>query len=350
MPRIRLYPSGKEVDCSSDDTVLSSLEKAGYALPNNCRAGACGECKIKVRAGQFDQGMVLDMALSEAERNDGFGLMCMAKPISDILEIEWGTGDAKPKLFPPRENVYYVVTDKIPRTPRIVELVVRPMGQGVRYWPGQAMMIGDERAGFPPRSYSIANAPRMDGELSFHITRVEDGVTSKWLHDTVQIGDQLRLSGPYGTFIGDPSVDTPVLCLAAGSGLAPILALAEAALRRNYRPAVTLLFSAQTEADIYCQGMMAWWTARHRRFKFIPTLTREEKPGIKHGRIPNILPDMFPDLSAHSVFIAGTPGFVDDCMAAVTALGAKRNQIHTEAYFGQSLPQTVPADRLATGT
>jgi CDP-4-dehydro-6-deoxyglucose reductase len=337
MPRIRLYPSGKEVDCSDTDTVLSGLEKAGYALPNNCRAGACGECKIKVRSGQFDQGTVLDMALSEAERADGFGLMCMAKPISDVLEIEWGTDDAKPKLFPPRENVYYVVTDKIPRTPRITEFAVRPLGQGVRYWPGQSMTIGDERADIPHRSYSIANAPRHDGELTFHVTRAEDGVTSQWLHDTVQIGDQLRMNGPYGTFIGDPSVDTPVLCLAAGSGLAPILALAEAALRRNYRPAVTLMFSAQTEADIYCRGMMAWWAARHRRFKFVPTLTREQKPGLKHGRIPAILPGMFPDLSAHSVFIAGAPSFVDDCVAAVLALGAARERIHTEAYFGQSV-------------
>jgi CDP-4-dehydro-6-deoxyglucose reductase len=49
-------------------TVLMALEKAGYALPNNCRAGACGECKVKVTSGQFDQGMVLDMALSQEER------------------------------------------------------------------------------------------------------------------------------------------------------------------------------------------------------------------------------------------------------------------------------------------
>ena len=121
-------------------------------------------------------------------------------------------------------------------------------------------------------------------------------------------------------------------------------------MRRNYRPAVTLLFSAQTEADVYCRGMMAWWAARHRRFKFIPTLTREQKPGVKHGRIPAILPDMFPDLSAHSVFIAGTPSFVEDCTTAVTALGAARQRIHTEAYFAQSIPEAIPADRLAART
>jgi len=347
MPRIRLYPSGREIDCPSTDTVLSALEKGGYALPNNCRAGACGECKVKVRAGEFDQGTVLDMALSEAERRDGFGLMCMAKPISDLIEIEWGTQDAQPKLFPPRENVYYVVTDKRPRTPRIMEITLRPLGQGVRYWPGQNMMIGDEREGAPPRCYSIANAPRIDGEISFHVTRVDDGATSRWLHDKVKVGDQLKLAGPYGTFIGDPSVDTPVLCLAAGSGLAPILALTEAALRRNYRPPVALVFSARTAADVYCRGLMAWWAARHRRFKFIPTLTREERDGFRSGRIPLVLPAMYPDLSAHSVFVAGTPAFVDDCVAAVRALGARDELIHTEGYFAHSGPAAIPSERLA---
>lgn len=348
MPRIRLYPSGKEVDCQSGDTVLSGLEKAGYALPNNCRAGACGECKVKVRSGEFDQGMVLDMALSEAERADGFGLMCMAKPISDVLEIEWGTDDAKPKLFPPRENIYYVVTDKLARTPRIMELHLRPLGQGARFWPGQNMMIGDERDGAPPRCYSIANAPKPDGELVFHITRAEGGATSAWLHDKVRIGDHLKLDGPYGTFIGDPSVDTPVLCLAAGSGLAPILSLAEAALRRNYRPPVALVFSAQTEADVYCQGMMAWWKAKHRRFRFIPTLTRETKEGIEHGRIPAILPRLFPDLSQHSIFVAGTPEFVEDCVVACKALGADAARIHTEGYYAHHAPEQPEAARLAT--
>ena len=48
MSRIRLFPSGKEVDCAGGDTVLAALEKAGYALQNNCRAGACGECKVRI--------------------------------------------------------------------------------------------------------------------------------------------------------------------------------------------------------------------------------------------------------------------------------------------------------------
>jgi CDP-4-dehydro-6-deoxyglucose reductase len=334
MNRIRLYPSGREVPCPDGDTVLSALEQAGYALPNNCRAGACGECKVKVRSGHFDQGMVLDMALSQAERKEGLGLMCMAKPLSDVLEIEWGTEDARPKLYPPGENVPFILIDKTPLTPGISAFRLRPLGPPLRYWPGQYVMAGDEEAGVPARCYSIANAPRPDGEILLQVTRVDDGATSRWLHDRIQPGDPLRLSGPYGTFIGDPSVDTPVLCLAAGSGLAPIRALTDAALSHNFAKPVTLLFSARTRQDLFDRGMMAFWEATHRNFRYRYTLTGESDAPLT-GRIPAILPGLFRDLSGHSVFVAGAPGFVTDCVAAVRTLGGREDRIHTERYVPQ---------------
>jgi len=335
MSRIVLHPSGKTVDCAHGDTVLGALEQAGYALPNNCRAGACGECKVKVLSGHFDQGMVLDMALTADERRDGYGLMCMAKPISDELVIEWGAEDAKPKLFPPRENALFVVVDKNICAARVAELRLRPVGPVLRYWPGQYVTLGDERANVPHRAYSIANAPRPDGEITLQVARSDDGVTSAWVHDTLQIGDQVKLNGAYGTFIGDPSVDTPVLCLAAGTGLAPVLALAEAALRRGYKRPVTLIFSARSASDVYARGIMSWWHAKHRNFNYQLTLTREEKEGYLHGRVDAVLPTLFADLSKHSVFAAGSPEFVDTCVATVKKLGAQDGLIHTEGFFAQ---------------
>ena len=348
MTCIRLHPSGRVVEATTGATVLESIEKAGYALPNNCRAGACGECKVKVLEGSFDQGFVMDMALSQEERRQGYGLMCMAKPLSPELVIEWGTEDAKPKLFPPRENQAFIVTDRIARTPKIMELRLRPLREVMRYWPGQYLMLGDPAAGIPLRSYSIANAPRTDAEIVLQITRQDTGTTSQWAHDTLHPGVRVSVNGPYGTFIGDPSVDTPVLCMAAGSGLAPILALTEAALRRSYTEPVTLLFSAATQADVYDTGLMAWWEAKHRNFRFRPTLTRETPSDEKalRGRIPALLAPLFKDLSRHSVFIAGSPAFVDDCMAATLALGGKPEQIHTEGYFPQSLPTTPAPSQL----
>ncbi len=346
MTKIRLHPSGAEVDCQDGDTVLHALERAGYALPNNCRAGACGECKVRVREGQFDQGMVLDMALSQDERKQGFGLMCMAKPLSDELVIEWGTEDAKPKLFAPRENVSFVLTDKVMRTPRIVELTLMPLGQALRFWPGQYVTLGGGRVGIPDRSYSIANAPRQDGAIVLQVARQDEGATSVWIHDELKVGDLVRLSGPCGTFIGDPAVDTPVLCLAAGSGLAPILSLAEAALRRGFSAPVALVFSARTKEDVYDQGLMAYWQMKYRNFRFIPTLTREQAQGFQHGHVPEILPELFPDLSGYSVFAAGSPAFVESCVAAAKTLGARSELLHTEGYFSQQQPELPPTNLL----
>lgn len=350
-PTIKLSPSGKEVASEAGDTVLGALERAGYALPNNCRAGACGECKTKVLCGEVDQGIVLDMALAPEERADGYRLMCMAKPLTDLVEIEFGTDDAKPKLFPPRNRILCVVTEKLPRTPTITEVHLRPVGDPIRFWPGQYLMVGDERAGAPPRPYSIANAPRPDGDVTLLISRVEGGQTSGWVHDQLAVGDRVTVAGPYGTFIGDPGTDNPVLCLASGSGLAPILSLTDAALRRGFAHPVTLVYSARTAADVFDQGLMAWWRARHRRFDFFVTYTGPEPPEDAPftGRIPTMLDQVTPDLSNHSVYVAGNPDFVDACTETARALGAAEDRIHVERYHPQSPAETPPASHLVDG-
>ncbi len=143
------------------------------------------------------------------------------------------------------------------------------------------------------------------------VARAEGGVTSNWIHDQLAVGESVKISGAYGTFIGDPSVDTPVLCIAAGTGLAPVLALAEAALRRGFKKPVTMLFSARTKEDVYSLGMMAWWRTKHRNFDYKITLTREEAEGFHKGRVDVVLPQLFKDLSKHTLFVAGSPEFVD---------------------------------------
>ena len=160
--------------------------------------------------------------------------------------------------------------------------------------------------------------------------------------------DRVQLSGPYGAFIGDPSVTTPILCLASGSGLAPILSLTDAALRRGFRYPVTLIFSARTEEDVYPKGLLAYWKSKYRNFKVIRTLTGAEGPPPM-GRIPDMLADYFPDLSDYSVFIAGNPDFVDACKTKALSLGAPAAYVHTEGYFNQQPPVTPDASRLLTG-
>jgi CDP-4-dehydro-6-deoxyglucose reductase len=336
MKKIKLHPSGKEIDYNSEDTVLSCLEKYGYALPNNCRAGACGECKIKVVSGQFDQGLILSMALSAKEKTAGYGLMCMAKVTSDVLEIEFGSEDAKPKLFPPKENATYIIVSKNFITPAIVKIKLWPLGQGLKFWPGQFVTIGGGNTGKPQRSYSIANTPNHRGEIELMISKIKGGVVSEWIHDQLKEGDHLALSGPYGTFIGDPTLETPVLCLAAGSGLAPIHSLTLAALMRGgFKYPVDILFSAKTPRDLIEIGTYKFLEAKFRNFRFRYTLTKEQDKGGLQGRITEVLPKLFPDLQKYSVYIAGSTGFVDDCQAIVKRLGCPEKHVFTEGFHPQ---------------
>lgn len=333
MSRIKLSPSGHEIEAEPGDTVLAALERAGYALDNNCRAGACGECKTKVLCGDFDQGMVLSMALSHADRDEGYGLMCMATPLSDVLEIDYGTIDAKPRLFPPRTGIPFMVVDRIERTSRMLELRFRPLGEPMRYWPGQYVLLGEESTGVPARCYSLAAAPRPDGEIALLVTRVEGGAASSWIHDSLADGDIVSIDGPYGTFVGDPATETAVVCLAAGSGLAPILSLTDAALRRGFPHPVTLVLSARTAEDDVAIGLMRWWERAHSNFRLVVVHTREDGA----GRVPDQLAELVGDLGDTSVFIAGSPGFVEDCEAAALANGARSELIHTEGHISQIL-------------
>ena len=136
------------------------------------------------------------------------------------------------------------------RTATIVELWLRPRGGALEYLPGEYVLLEDRERTVPPRSFSIANAPRADGLISLLVTRVPGGETSTWVHERLRVGEEVAVSGPYGTFVDDPTSSGPALFLAAGSGLAPIRALLEAAVTTNTRSSLTLIFSARCEADV----------------------------------------------------------------------------------------------------
>ena len=334
MKKIILSPSNTELEINDHETVLAGLERHGFVLPNNCRAGACGECKVKVINGTFDQGFILDMALSQEDRDCGKGLMCMAKVTSETLTIDFEQDNVLAKLPTPEENLPYVITEKLMVTETIARVRMRPMGQPLRFWPGQYIKMGSMNGEVPKRSYSLANTPNTDGEIVLYITKVAGGKTSSFIHENVKAGDITYIDGPYGTFIGDPKVQKPVLCIANGSGLAPIMSLATAALLRGgFRYPAHILFSARYEKDIFDYGHFRYLERRFRNFKFIPTLTREQKENFKSGRVTTLLKDLYPDLSNYSIYIAGSTEFVNDVKVEALKLKAVEENIHLEKFM-----------------
>jgi CDP-4-dehydro-6-deoxyglucose reductase, E3 len=229
----------------------------------------------------------------------------------------------------------YRVVGRAHRTPTILELRLRPLAAGLDYLPGQYVLLEDRDYTVAPRSYSIANAPRADEQLSLLVTHVPGGQASSWIHERLRVGDDVSVSGPHGTFVDDPASTAPALFLAAGSGLAPIRALIDGALPAGARPSLTLVFSAGSEADVIDGERFARWQSLHPRFRFIRTLTRAAGPGPS-GRIPAVLPNLCGGLAGYDVFVAGAPGFVTACARAAEALDADHARVRTEVFFAGS--------------
>ena len=73
--------TGATLDVKPQETLLVALERHGYRPSFSCRAGACGECKLRVTSGQVDP---VGEALSASERKEGYVLGCLAHPIGDV--------------------------------------------------------------------------------------------------------------------------------------------------------------------------------------------------------------------------------------------------------------------------
>jgi NAD(P)H-flavin reductase len=145
------------------------------------------------------------------------------------------------------------------------------------------------QARVPPQSFSAANGPAPGRADLAAVTRVPDGETSTGLHERLRVGEKVSLSGPYGTFVDDPTSTGPALFLAAGSGLAPIHALLEAAVTGTTRSSLALIFSAHSEADVIDHDRFATCESHHPSFRFIGALTRDAGPPPR-GRVHALVP------------------------------------------------------------
>ena len=99
--------------------------------------------------------------------------------------------------------------------------------------------------------------------------------------------------------------------------------------------------SSRSAEDDVAIGLMRWWEKVHPNFRLIVTHTRVtggSEPGTHHQRIPDLLEPLFDSLANTSVFVAGSPEFVDDCVAQAKALGATDDLIHTEGHNSQLTP------------
>ncbi|HKX66510.1 MAG TPA: 2Fe-2S iron-sulfur cluster-binding protein, partial [Intrasporangium sp.] len=212
---ITVEPLGREIECREDQTILDACLRNGVWLPHSCTHGTCATCKCDVVDGDVDHGDASSFALMDFERDEGKLLTCCAKPRSDVVIEADIDVDEDVEVHPVQDYTATVVAlDEIARdTRRVVIELDRPMefnaGQYLKFEvPGKDT----------DRTYSIANPPTEQRRLEFHIRRTPGGLASDgWIFGSMAIGDDVKVSGPYGRFVLKVGDDRDAVLVAGGT-------------------------------------------------------------------------------------------------------------------------------------
>ncbi len=205
----------------------------------------------------------------------------------------------------------------------------------LEYLPGQSVAIESPARPRLWRYYSMANAPRIDGTVDFHVRLIDGGAVSMALTARAAVGTQLRLGPPIGALRLDTASGRDILMVAGSTGLAPLKAIVEQLTGLRRPPAVHLFFGARTADGLYDLPSLEKVAAEHPWLTVVPVVSAGQS-SARTGVLLDVVSG-YGNWSAHDAYIAGPTEMVQDCAARVAAAGTPAMQIHVED-FGWSEP------------
>ncbi len=175
------------------------------------------------------------------------------------------------------------------------------------------------------RSYSVASAPDGSAEIELTVERLDGGEVSGFLHDGVEIGDELEVRGPIGGyFVWDGT--TPALLLGGGSGVVPLMAMLRHARATGRSELVRLVVSVRSPRDLYYADELPG-------VETTVLYTREAPPASPRppGRVTgdDLLPRLHPDAT---VYVCGSAPFADAAGELLLDLGVAVDRIRFERF------------------
>ena len=308
------------------ETLLQAALRQGIDFPHSCRVGGCASCKCQLVEGQVKELTQTAYILSDEDLDRGCILACQAVPKTDVrVRVDLARQGARRRV-----NGRVIAQDRL--THDIVRLRVQ-LDEALPYKAGQFAQIGV--AGLPgvERSYSFASPAQPDAQVSFFVRRVDGGVFSTAVNEQNLVGQTATVDGPLGDFWLRPGTG-PLLMVAGGSGLAPILALLQDARAQGVARPVTLLFGARTQADLYAldtlQDLARQWPSA---FTFTPVLSDEPAgsgwDGARGWVTAQLPAQLAPDTQA---YLCGPPPMIDAAEARLRDAGLARDHIHADRF------------------
>jgi len=226
------------------------------------------------------------------------------------------------------------------------------------FQPGQYLTLRTDIDGKDlRRSYSISSplgAPR----LTVGIRRVDDGVFSGYVNDALRIGDRLQVMTPEGRFVAETGRAARLLLLAAGSGITPMMSIAQSALAAHPEAEVTLVYGNRTTESVMYRAALDQLKDRYLgRFTLIHILSREEQDiPLLNGRVDAdkvtalTHAGAIDPVQADGVFLCGPGAMIDDVTKGLASLGVASDRLHFERFTPAegSAPRRPALDKAKT--
>lgn len=329
---IHINNGKKTLDVEGGSSLLNSLAEQNIFIPSACGGrGTCAYCKLKVNEGGGSISPVEEPYLSPEERQEHVRLSCQVKVRRDLsIEIP-------DDLFSFR-RFHAKVARKRALTHDIVELrlaLVEPTT--IEFEAGQYIQLESaEYKGHEAvmRGYSISSVPSDKTHLELIIRLVPDGICSTWVVQHLKEGANITLSGPYGHFhLSDTTA--PIICIAGGSGMAPIWSILRDMKEKGLNRPATYFFGALTQRDLFFLDEFKQLAKECPWFTFVPALSKEPADSSwqgERGLITEVVDRHFPDTSQHEAYLCGSPGMIDAAIAVLKKNGMPEANIFYDKF------------------
>ena len=323
---ILVQPLQRVLHAQPGANLLEVLREHEVPVSYSCMAGRCGTCRCRLIDGEvLEGGAELQRPLAQ----DRVVLACQTF-LTEPCTIEIPEPD-EVVVHPARVLKASVVAIE-DMTHDIQRLLLKP-NKPLAFAPGQYAQLQ-----FTPehiRPYSMAGLSE-DGELEFHVRRVPEGRVTGYIAQTLRPGDPVRVSGPLGSAYLRRKHAGPMLCVAGGTGLAPILSIVRGALAAGMDNPIHLYFGVRSPRDVYGLDWLDELQRRHAQLTVHVVASTGEGQGLRRGLVTEAIAEDWQDLSGWRAYLCGAPPMVEAASLLARQRGIAAEQVYADAFYASA--------------
>jgi naphthalene 1,2-dioxygenase ferredoxin reductase component len=324
---ILVQPLNRVIRVEPGANLLQALQAAQVPMSYSCMAGRCGTCRCRVLDGEVLEGRGEQQRPFDGEEN--FVLACQTY-ITEPCTIEIPEPDEV--VVHPARIVKATVVILEDLTHDIKRMVLRP-AKPVEFSPGQYMQLQ-----FTPehvRPYSMAGLSG-DGLFEFHVRLVPDGRVTGYIAHGLKVGDTVKVSGPLGSAYLRRKHEGPMLCVAGGTGLSPILSILRGAIAQGMTNPIHLYFGVRSPRDIYGMPWLEQLKREHAGLRVHVVVTSGvDAKTQRSGLVTDAIEQDHGDLSGWRAYLCGSPPMVEAATVVGRRKGIPAAHIYADAFYTQ---------------